>query len=355
MARELATRVFSSVSELPATYLALFDAVGRENFYLSLPWFENLLDATLEPTQALRLYGIEGAEDGVAHAVLVARISTTGRTRLLEGFTSPYTTDFGLVAKPENACNAEVIEALATALAADRDSFDSLRIDCLNWDADTCSTFARALGARRFVAESHFHFGNWYGEFSGLDFATYRRSLPSALRRLYNRIGRSDGPSFRLVTDAAQLDVEIAEYERLSLLRWGYAEPHERFIAGLVHAAHKSGVLRFAVLEFEGERVASQIWIVAGGRATIFKLAHNPDFKRSFGSTCTIALMEHVLEVDGVHEVDYGRGDDDYKKTWLPLRRERWAVTAANPTTLRGAGLSTKLLSIKAAKKILKR
>ena len=34
-------------------------------------------------------------------------------------------------------------------------------------------------------------------------------------------------------------------------------------------------------------------------------------------------LMRHVIDVDQVREVDFGSGDDAYKKDWMSDRRER--------------------------------
>jgi len=46
--------------------------------------------------------------------------------------------------------------------------------------------------------------------------------------------------------------------------------------------------------------------------------------------------MQHALDIDRVHEVDYLTGDDAYKKDWMSARRERWGMVAFNPRTPRG-------------------
>jgi CelD/BcsL family acetyltransferase involved in cellulose biosynthesis len=47
--------------------------------------------------------------------------------------------------------------------------------------------------------------------------------------------------------------------------------------------------------------------------------------------------MQHVIDIDGVTQVDYLTGDDAYKQDWMSHRRERWGMVAFNPRTLKGA------------------
>jgi len=48
-------------------------------------------------------------------------------------------------------------------------------------------------------------------------------------------------------------------------------------------------------------------------------------------------MIRHALETDHAAELDFGRGDDTYKKDWAPLRRPRAGLLLANPW--RPAGL----------------
>ena len=46
--------------------------------------------------------------------------------------------------------------------------------------------------------------------------------------------------------------------------------------------------------------------------------------------------MEHVMDVDGVQEVDFLSGDDAYKRDWMAQRRERVGLVAFDQRHWRG-------------------
>jgi CelD/BcsL family acetyltransferase involved in cellulose biosynthesis len=83
--------------------------------------------------------------------------------------------------------------------------------------------------------------------------------------------------------------------------------------------------------------LASQVWLVFGAKANIYKLAYVKGQDRlSAGSVLTAALMQHAMDVDKVHEVDYLSGDDTYKADWMALRRERVGLVAFDRKRLSG-------------------
>jgi len=83
--------------------------------------------------------------------------------------------------------------------------------------------------------------------------------------------------------------------------------------------------------------VAAQYWTVAGRSATVLKLAHDEEEKRlSPGTVLTATAIRHLIEQDGVRELDFGRGDDPYKRSWTGERRQRVGILVANMISWQG-------------------
>ena len=76
---------------------------------------------------------------------------------------------------------------------------------------------------------------------------------------------------------------------------------------------------------------------MAGGKATIYKLHYDEAYKDfSVGTILTAYMMEHVIQVDNVDEVDFGRGDEVYKQAWTSQPRPMGGFVAFNPSTVMG-------------------
>lgn len=182
-------------------------------------------------------------------------------------------------------------------------------------------------------------FGNWFESVAG-DFDAYMARRPPMLRNLLRRKQRhADRAAVRFEVSGGGGDVEraVAAYEAVYRTSWKIEEPHPDFMPALIRWAAARGLVRIGVA-YQGERpIAGQVWLVEQGRATIYKLAHDEAFpKISPGTLLTAAMMRHVIEVDRIAEVDFGWGDDPYKRLWLAQRRPRWGILAAKPTTIRG-------------------
>jgi CelD/BcsL family acetyltransferase involved in cellulose biosynthesis len=47
-------------------------------------------------------------------------------------------------------------------------------------------------------------------------------------------------------------------------------------------------------------------------------------------------MFRRALDTDRVRAIDYGTGDDSYKKDWMGERRQLWQIEAFDPRTPRG-------------------
>jgi hypothetical protein len=159
----------------------------------------------------------------------------------------------------------------------------------------------------------------------GRDFETYLESRPGPLRTTLKR-------------KAKKVAVEIVEhfdgdmwdsYESIYAESWKPEEGDPALLRAFAEAEGAAGRIRLAVARHEGEAVAAQFWTVEDGTAYIHKLAHRESAKPlSPGTTLTAALLRRVIDGDGVILVDFGTGDDAYKRDWMEEARPRYRLQA---------------------------
>ncbi|CAH0497074.1 GNAT family N-acetyltransferase [Novosphingobium sp. CECT 9465] len=164
-------------------------------------------------------------------------------------------------------------------------------------------------------------------EVKGRSYAEYWAGRPGALRETVRRKGRKGEVSLRIATAFSQADWDA--YEAIYRLSWKPGEGSPDFLRKWAQMDGAAGRLRLGIAEIDAQPVAAQFWTVEGGTAFIHKLAHDERFrKQSPGTLLTAAMFAHVIDVDGVDLVDFGTGDDPYKRDWMETVRTRWRLRA---------------------------
>jgi CelD/BcsL family acetyltransferase involved in cellulose biosynthesis len=345
-ATRLSVARYGTVSDLPAPYGPLFSEAERESFFLSLDWFRNFERTVVGPEQAVVVYGAEtGARsDASAQGALVAwryrRSEGPVRLTRLEALGNYYTSYFAPIVSA-GADSAGVVDALVGAICRDRADWDELYIQPLDPTAPAFQHLRRALRRRGLIVQSYACFGNWYLDVGGRSYAEYLRGLPGMLRKnipyATRRLERTGTVRHELITGKERLAEALSDYERVYRATWKQPEPYPAFVPGLASFAADRGWLRLGLTYLDGEPVAAQLWLVANDVASIYKMCYDERVaKYSVGTILTARLLEHVIDVDGVREVDYLSGDDAYKRQWMSDRRERWGLRAFNPLSARG-------------------
>ncbi|MEJ5975652.1 GNAT family N-acetyltransferase [Novosphingobium sp. PS1R-30] len=130
-----------------------------------------------------------------------------------------------------------------------------------------------------------------------------------------------------------QFDAEAwADYEDIYAESWKPSEGSPDFLRGFAQAEGAAGRLRLGVAYAEGRAVAAQMWTIEGGTAFIHKLAHREDAKPlSPGTVLSAALFREVIDTDGVGLIDFGTGNDGYKRDWMEEVRPRYRLEMIRP------------------------
>jgi hypothetical protein len=195
------------------------------------------------------------------------------------------------------------------------------------------------LSAAFYGPFSFFCFGNWFLPVAS-DWRTYLSQRDGHLRSTLKRKAKdfsACGGEFELIAGEDRIEYALQAYLAVYRTSWKVPEPYPLFIPGLVKMLARKGWLRLGVATLNGKPIAVQLWVVAYGKASIFKLAYDKAYKRySVGTLLSAFLMEQVIDKDKVREVDYLIGDDPYKAFWMTHRRERWGIVAYNLRSLGG-------------------
>jgi CelD/BcsL family acetyltransferase involved in cellulose biosynthesis len=176
---------------------------------------------------------------------------------------------------------------------------------------------------------------SWQVDTTGQDFEAYWARRPSKLRNTATRKAK-----------AAGLDITIhrgfdpaawADYETVYEASWKGEEGSPAFLRAMAETEGAAGTLRLGIAKKDGKPLAAQLWTVENGTAWIHKLAYDESAKGlSPGTILSMEMFRSALDQDHVSRIDYGTGDDAYKRDWMEIRAPLWRLQAYNPRTLSG-------------------
>lgn len=215
----------------------------------------------------------------------------------------------------------------------------TMRLDGLIPDRPGLQQFLAGIAAAGLIVQRFGHFGDWQAPVDTDDFTRWLATRPGALRSTITRkLKRARGTTrFTLIEAEPELAAGIAAFEQVYARSWKTAEPYPSFNAACMRALASSGLLRLGILTTDTGPIAAQYWAVSGGRAMLLKLAHDAGSTTlSPGTVLTAHMIETILRRDRPHLLDFGRGDDPYKRLWVDQRQERIGVLLINPRRATG-------------------
>ncbi|MGH6785230.1 MAG: GNAT family N-acetyltransferase [Novosphingobium sp.] len=276
-----------------------------------LAWWRNLAETCgLIPLIAI-------ASDGDHRAVL----GLTREGRGLKALANWYSFRITPLVTP-GADAAALLTAMARDLAGEA---PRLSLTPLPEDTTPLADAFRAAGWAVFFEQCDV---NHVLEVGGRSFADYLAARPGQLRTTLKRKAGKVTVALHAKFDP----VAWADYEAVYAQSWKPAEGSPAFLRRFAEEEGAAGRLRLGVAYADGAPVASQLWTVEAGTAFIHKLAHTEASKPlSPGTTLSAALFDQVIDRDRVALVDFGTGDDPYKRDWMETVRPRYRLEAFRP------------------------
>jgi CelD/BcsL family acetyltransferase involved in cellulose biosynthesis len=340
--------VYRSFTELPRGASQLLDEQAGADFGRTAEWFAQVEtrvfggfagtpETTPSPPEATVCYLVLSSDGAVTAVVPLVQRSIRGRA-FVSSLTSMYTALYAPAIEPW--IGPVDLLPLVRALREEIKSLTSIAISPIDLTAPSIRTLHAALVLDGFAVFRYFCFANWTLT-SPPAWPDYLAARPGALRTSIQRSSRrlaGMGAKTEIFSRPEDAERALMAFQHVYARSWKVPEPFPEFIPGLVDLCARKGWLRMGVVWLGEKPIAAQLWIVANGRAAIFKLAYDEAYRRlGAGTALTAHLMKNAIEHERVYEVDYLIGDDAYKRDWMNQRKERWGLVAFNPRTLGGA------------------
>lgn len=326
---------YVNCAELPQDVRDAMQKAETQSIEQGHDWYLNLVNTVFPDDAGIRIFVLSVPNKILA--VLPIRIVPESGRIIVEALANYYTSLY----QPyiSERATADHLALLLRAILNDCPNAYKLTLAPLNTQCIGYGRLRAAMSSAGLAPFTYFCFGNWYLK-GNKTWSEYLEKRPSQLRNIITRKAKSFrrmNGVLELIQTSDRLEYGIQAYQEVYGTSWKVPEPYPDFMPGLIRMLEKNGWLRLGVATLNGKPVAAQVWIVAHGRASIYKLAYDESSKAlSAGSLLSAMLMEHVLDQDKVSEVDYLIGDDAYKAAWMSDRRERWGLVAYNLKTMHG-------------------
>jgi hypothetical protein len=243
---------------------------------------------------------------------------------------------------------AKGVQAIVSAMLDATPPAHVFRFECLDPRSDACRALKDALHRRHVLVESFADpFFTCSEHVAGQTIEDYLERRTPEMRAFIERQvedwAASGHGRFALVGTGPNLRAALVDYALVDLQSWKGQEPYPDCLAQLVDAAARAGILRLGLLYHDDRPVAAQIWIVSGGRATMWRSRFARQFAlRSPGTVLTFEMIRHVLTTERPTLIEFGPGDDQGRQQWLDRRSERIGLAAFNALSAKGCGVAVR-------------
>lgn len=313
---------YTAWDKLPESANTLFSQGEKDSVFFSRAWFESLSAVALDNDESMVLACVVKANDVMA---ILPLMKCGGNTWY--SLKHRYTSLYSLLLADNN--QQQVLTCLCQGLS--QLPMKAFLLEPVADNDGNLNSFQHAMEESGFSCARSFRHYNWVYRVKVPSYTDYMAARPARLRNTISRkkrkLEREHSYEIRLFT-GDEVPQKMSDYNTVYNSSWKANEQYVDFLDGIVQGFSKQGWSRLGVLYVNGTPIAAQLWFVLHHKANIFRLSYDESWKKySPGSILTSFLMEHVIDIDGVDEIDFLTGNDAYKQDWMSERRERFLLS----------------------------
>jgi CelD/BcsL family acetyltransferase involved in cellulose biosynthesis len=196
---------------------------------------------------------------------------------------------------------------------------------------DNFNILKEIITKRDLKEREYFSFGDWFLDginYSGDEYIKKRsKNTRSGVGKKARRMEKLGHLEFRVGTEREKLDEYLALYQEVRGKSWKHPERDIAFLNDARRMAAEKQCLKFGFLFLNSSPIATLFAIISKNTAYLMEVVYDSEFDRfSPGEIIHGEFIKYLIDVDRITEVDALRGDEPYKKSWTPQRRERRGI-----------------------------
>lgn len=324
---------YTDYAEIPATFITEMDKT-KPYLFGKLEWFNLLHKHIIEHNQEVIFYCVLNMQKKIeAIFPLIKSPNKNNSGYSLKSLANFYSMEYRPLIIKKSRNSRKAINAFVHYLATEERDWITLELFPIDEGELSNIYLKEELNKHFSIAFSLCH-KNWVYRNNNEkydDFITYSPSRVRSIKRDERRIKKDHEIQIKIWTDDIDIEECIQDYFLIYNNSWKNKEQYPEFIPELIRLCASEKILRLGILYVDNIPTAAQLNIFHDNITLIYKLSYHEEYKHlSTGAILSFHMMQYAFDKDKSMEIDYGCGDDAYKREWMDLCRKKMTMTTYN-------------------------
>jgi CelD/BcsL family acetyltransferase involved in cellulose biosynthesis len=206
--------------------------------------------------------------------------------------------------------------------------WDFVDLNAIGYDYEIIDIIKNIADGKKIKYLEQISFVKWYLtdiNYTGEEYLKNRsKNIRSEIKRRKKKLEELGALDFKVVNDSDEIDKYMDHYYEVYRKSWKKEENvGPTFHRNLAALGVKKGWLRLGFLFLDGVPIAAQFRFVFNGMCLFIKTSYDEYYKKySPGIILLSEMTKYIIDTDNVEVIDFGRGDENYKKSWANKKKK---------------------------------